>query len=396
MADALDKLSLDRLEADIARLAVELTRQLAHWLMLVAEFDRRGGARRSGFRGTSEWLAWRCGLSRRAARDHVRVARGLRERPLVRSAFATGELSYSKLRAITRAPACEDEAALLDLARSTTAAHLERKVSALRSAPSAGMDVAVAGHARRFVEWWWEPDGSLSLRARLPADDGAAFVETVETAAAAMHEPAPGAELPPPLGARRADALAEIVVSGAPRAQVVVHVDPPALACTAEQASERQGDVCRLESGPAIPSETARRLACDAELVVARSGGDGASDYGRRRRVVPPALRNSLERRDEGCRFPGCDRRHDLHAHHVTHWAHGGRTNRDNLVLLCRFHHRLVHEDGFFVRRLPGGDFAFSRPDGRVIDGVPSERGPLRARAPSPARAERLLSLAGR
>jgi len=396
MGNALDTLTLDRLEADIARLAVELTRQLARWLMLVAEFDRRGGARRSGFRGTSEWLAWRCGLSQRAARDHVRVARGLRERPLVRSAFAAGELSYSKLRAVTRAPSCEDEAALLDLARSSTAAQLERTVGALRSAPSADLDVAIAGHARRFVEWWWEPDGSLSLRARLPADDGAALVEVVETAAMAMHEPAPGTELPPPLGARRADALAEIVVSGAPRAQLVVHVDPPALACTTEQAPERQGDVCRLESGPAIPSETARRLACDAELVVARSDVGGAVDYGRRRRVVPPALRNALERRDVGCRFPGCDRRHDLHAHHVRHWAHGGRTSRDNLVLLCRFHHRLVHEDGFAVERSPDGNFVFSRPDGRVIDAARHTREPLRTRGPLPARAERLPTLAGR
>src|SRR5690606_29279471 len=128
-------------------------------------------------RGTAEWLAWQCGLSARAARDHVRVARGLLERPVVRAGFAAGELSYSKVRALTRAPAGEDEAGLVALARESTAAQLERAVRALRRMPSADVEVANAAYERRFVEWWWEPDGSLSLRARLPAEDGAAFVE---------------------------------------------------------------------------------------------------------------------------------------------------------------------------------------------------------------------------
>src|SRR6266542_1145173 len=108
----LDEITIERLEQDIARLCGELSQRLEHWLMLVAEFDRRGGARRWGFRGTAGWLAWHCGLSVRAARDHVRVARGLLERPLIRSAFASGELSYSKIRALTRAPVSEDEAPL--------------------------------------------------------------------------------------------------------------------------------------------------------------------------------------------------------------------------------------------------------------------------------------------
>src|SRR4051794_15515452 len=106
----LKELDIDRLEADIASLARDLTRRMERWLALVAEFDRRGGARRSGFRSTAEWLAWRCGLSQRTALDHVRVARALTERPLIRECLASGELSYSKVRAISRAPASEDEA----------------------------------------------------------------------------------------------------------------------------------------------------------------------------------------------------------------------------------------------------------------------------------------------
>ena len=382
----LTELPIERLEAAIESLATELAARLERWLALVAEFDRRGGARRWGFRGTAEWLAWHCGLTQRTARDHVRVARSLAQRPLVRSALARGELSYSKVRALSRASATEDEAGLLELARTSSAGQLERVVRGLRSAPSAGVDAAQHAHARRFVDWWWEPDGALSIRARLPAEDGSAFIEMIETAAAALHPPAPdahqalAAEAPPPsglplqrppLGARRADALAEVARSGSPRTQVVLHVDEAALACTASVAAERAGETCAIEDGPAIPSETARRLVCDASLVIAGHARDGAVGYGRTRRVVPPPLRTVLDRRDGHCRFPGCERRHDLHAHHIRHWAHGGATNADNLVLLCRFHHRLLHEDGFTIRRTGDGALHFHRPDHGPIPEAP-------------------------
>ena len=392
----LTQIPTERLEDDIASLAADLGRRMGRWLVLVAEFDRRGAARRRGFRGTAEWLAWHCGLQQRTARDHVRVARALEERSLVREGLASGELSYSKVRALSRAPAWENEAGLVDLARSSTAGEVERVVRALRSAPSAGLDVANAAHARRFVEWSWELDGSLSIRGRLPAEDGAAFIEMIETGAAALHgqamphERAAGQgtsavddssddgvssagepDWPPPLGARRADALAEIAHSGSPRTQVVLHVDEAALACTATAAEERAGETCELEDGPALPSETARRLTCDGELVIARAGKHDALDYGRKRRVVPAPLRTVLERRDRHCRFPGCERRHDLHAHHIKHWAHGGATRKDNLVLLCRFHHRLVHEDGFTVQRARDGTFDFRRPDRRRLPDAP-------------------------
>jgi Domain of unknown function (DUF222)/HNH endonuclease len=381
--DDLSQVPIDRLEADIASIASDLGRRLEQWLALVAEFDRRGGARRWGYRGTAEWLAWRCGLTQRTARDHVRVARELAARPLMRAGLASGELSYSKVRAISRAPAGEREAALVDLARSATAGEVEQVVRALRSAPSAGVDVINHAYERRFVAWSWEQDGSLSIRGRLPAEDGAAFIEMIETAAAAMYgssgrrgspaaadDAAPESDSlarRPPWGARRADALAEIAHSGSPRTQVVVHVDTAALACTADEAAQRAGETCELEHGPAVPSESARRLGCDATLITARRAQDGSIDYGRERRTVPAPLRTVLERRDRHCRFPGCERRHDLHAHHVQHWAHGGTTHKDNLVLLCRFHHRLVHEGGFTVLGSRDGTFLFARPDGRVV-----------------------------
>ncbi len=148
-------------------------------------------------------------------------------------------------------------------------------------------------------------------------------------------------------------------------------------------ASER--GFCRLDDGPAISAETARRLACEASLISMLHGPKGALDVGRKTRAIPPSLRRALQARDEGrCRFPGCENRKWMDAHHITHWAHGGETKLDNLVLLCTHHHRLLHEGGFTVSR--GGDdrLVFRRPDGKVVPSLPSPArgscGELRAR----------------
>jgi hypothetical protein len=88
---------------------------------------------------------------------------------------------------------------------------------------------------------------------------------------------------------------------------------------------------------------------------------------------VPAALRRALEHRDEGrCRFPGCENRRWVDAHHIVHWARGGETKLDNLVLLCGRHHRLVHEGGFGVARRADGSLVFRRPDGKIVPPVPS------------------------
>ena len=122
-----------------------------------------------------------------------------------------------------------------------------------------------------------------------------------------------------------------------------------------------------------VSPETARRVACDAATVTMRHGPGGGEilDVGRRTRTIPPALRRALAARDRQCRFPGCgNRRTD--AHHIEHWADGGRTALDNLVLLCRRHHRAVHEEGFRVTLDAAGDAHFLRPDGRPLAEAPA------------------------
>jgi len=141
-------------------------------------------------------------------------------------------------------------------------------------------------------------------------------------------------------------------IPGAPgnRYQVVVHVDAPALA-----DAEAPGQSV-LENGEHVPAETSRRLACDASRVVMQHARDGrVVEVSARTRTIPPALRRALHHRDRGCRFPGCGVRFGQ-GHHIRHWAQGGPTTLSNLAMLCRRHHRAVHEEGYEVDRQPDGD----------------------------------------
>ena len=126
-----------------------------------------------------------------------------------------------------------------------------------------------------------------------------------------------------------------------------------------------------LEDGTDVSAETSRRLACDAGKVVMKHDAEGKIlDVGRRTRTIPTAIRRALTSRDESCRFPGCGSKH-CEAHHLKHWANGGETSLDNLVLLCRRHHRAVHEEGYRIERAVDGELRFFRPQGWEIPFVP-------------------------
>src|SRR5262249_51990615 len=176
----------------------------------------------------------------------------------------------------------------------------------------------------------------------------------------------------PSLGKRRADALARVVesfvargaetLSGGERHQIVVHVD-------AQTLHDVRAGRCEHEDGPALPVETARRLACDASLVSIVEDEDGEPlSVGRKTRTIPPALRRALNSRDRCCRFPGCSNKHYVDGHHIRHWAEGGETTLSNLILSCRFHHRFVHEGGVTTQHLSDGALRFTMKDGRSLD----------------------------
>jgi len=150
------------------------------------------------------------------------------------------------------------------------------------------------------------------------------------------------------------------------RYQVVVHVDAAVL-----EDPDASGQSA-LEPGAHVSAETSRRLGCDASRVVMRHDPDGrVVEVGALTRTIPAALRRVLHYRDRGCRFPGCGLPFGQ-GHHIQHWANGGPTTLSNLALLCRRHHRAVHEEGYQVERLPDGELRFRRPDGKLLPDAPS------------------------
>jgi hypothetical protein len=421
--------SLEALEEEICALASHIHAATCRWLSLVAEFDRRQGWASWGARSCAHWVAWRCGIAPVSAREHVRVARRLAELPAVRAAFARGELSYSKVRAITRVDGLEREADLLSLAQHATAAQLERLVRAHRSVVAVER-VAQGARAERWLTWDHDDDGSLLLRGRLPAEEGAVLIAALEAArerlaaasaeagqAAAAGERGASAEardddpgtledgrdasaeaLATTAGEARADALmlmAETMLAGShgartggDRYQVVVHVD------TATLRGDERGETSELDDGVPLAAETARRLACDASIVRILERDGRPLSVGRKTRSIPPALRRALAARDRGCRFPGCTARHFVDAHHIEHWAQGGETSLSNLVQLCRHHHRLLHEGRYALEPGPDGRLIFRRPDGRRISDCPqAPRGHVGAIHARRVRADACVSL---
>lgn len=387
--DRLEQFTLDEVELQLCQLGAKINAATARWLTLAGEFDRRGGHEAFGFVSCATWLAWRCSITPRAAREQLRVARRLRELPLIAGAFGRGRLSYSKVRALTRAAEPAMEGDLLELAEEATAAQLERIMRGYRAALEP--DAAANAQSRRHLTTWWEDDGSLTIRASLPPEEGALFLKGLEVAGQELRdgpreEDATEAERGDegaPARRDRADglvALAESAIargaaaaSGGDRHQVVVHIDLDALGSRSETAS------AALSDGAALPAETVRRLGCDASIVsLVEQDGEPLS-VGRKTRSIPPALARALRSRDQGCRFPGCDRDRFVDAHHIEHWARGGETSLNNLIQLCRHHHRLVHEGGYSVAR-DGGDLVFRTPQGRVLQPVPgSPEGSTRA-----------------
>ena len=339
-----------------------------------------------------------------AAREKVRVARALESLPEIRAGFASGELSYSKVRAMTRVATAANEAVLLSIARHGTASHVEKLVRKYRWTQRRDAEkTAESQHLNRSVNWYFDENETFVLNARLPPEIGALVAQALQAADEVLREDRlrdERDELRPHVdvnrlawsrvstahSARRADALRLVAeaflkmrsdeveaTSSADRFQVVVHVDQAVLTENIE-ASDSEPHRAELDRGPALALETIRRLGCDGTVVGLVEGRDGEPlNIGRKSRAIPPAIGRALRARDGGCRFPGCDRTRFCNGHHVKHWIDGGETRLNNLLTLCTFHHTLLHEGGFGVAAIDDGIFVFTRPDGTRIP----ECGPL-------------------
>jgi hypothetical protein len=389
----------EELSEALTRLAGHINAAQYRFLKLLAALiERDAWLGHSGMKSPAHWLNYYCGVDLGAAREKVRVAKCLGALPLIDAAFSTGVISYSKVRAMTRAATPENEAFLLQVATHGTAQHVEKLVRKFARASR----VADARHDQRQYEarelcWYHDDDGMLVFRGRLPAAEGAAFVKAVGVLVqnAGWQKPAPqGSGQTEDLSAetsvaepaltfpqKRADALvamADLAMTAlasdgkpacaADKYQVIVHVDAgPAEDVSAETSEQRR---CTLESDAChfpLAATVARRLACDATLVTVVEDSAGAVlNVGRRTRTIPPAIRRALTLRDSGCRFPGCCETRFVDAHHIHHWCDGGETSLDNLVLLCRHHHGLLHQERFAIVQGVEG-FEFVRADGRRL-----------------------------
>jgi hypothetical protein len=349
-------------------------------LVLIREFDEQGYWQSEGLCSCAQWLNFRCGIGMNAAREKVRVAHALADLPNISAAFERGQLSYSKVRAMTRIADQDNEEFLLMIARHGTAYHVEKLVSQCRRVTrEQDTEQANQQYANRQLNYYYDESGALVINARLPAEQGALVVKALEMAMEKdfqqkTRDPDVSAETSveerPPIATKRADALAEMAETylnaepsasaTADRYQVVVHV-------SAETLQDAPGTSC-IDNGPHVSAETSRRLACDCSILKLTEDSEGEIlSIGRKTRAIPPSIRRALRFRDGGCRFPGCTHTSFVDGHHIQHWADGGETSLDNLVQLCRHHHRLVHEGEYACERSVDGRIEFRSPSGTVL-----------------------------
>jgi hypothetical protein len=389
---------IQQLEDDLCELAAHIDAAMFRWLELLREFDDCEGWAGDGIKSCAHWLNWKCGIGLGAARERLRVAHALPDLLQTSEAFRDGRLSYSKVRAITRVGSARNEEVLLNIAFHGTAWHVEQAVSAWRREQRLeALKKDNERHDLRELSCYFDDDGFFVINARLRPDQGAVVQQALNAMLDEMHEeqknvsagtsaaeqPSPLKQQPHPIASRRADALVRIAESvlagkslaGAGERYVVnIHTDMETL------RANGTGAEAELENGPNVSAETSRRLCCDAGVVhwlgqkSPDNGGIKPLSVGRKTRTIPPSIRRALQRRDKGCRFPGCSCSRFVDAHHIQHWADGGETGMNNLVLLCRHHHRLVHEGGFGLTLNAGGGFDFTDPRGKRISPAPQTR----------------------
>lgn len=344
----------------------------AELLAEIARIDELKGWADHGAKTPEEWVAWRLGVTPGDARHHIRIARKLKELPLISASFGRGELSYWQVRAIVPVATPEIEESLLNMARYSTAGQLQRLARAYKSClDRAELELSNERHRLRSLNYYFDDDGFLVLHGRLDAEQGAVLVAALEAAEESLRAEIPDdpTEERITFEQRRADALGEVARAAlaAPdgatpaRPSTIIHVDVASLI-------DGFGERCELADGPSIASETARRLTCDCTFQSFFEADGDVIDVGRKKRTVSPRMRKALEERDRICVFPGCDRKKFTQGHHILHWTRDrGETKLENLALLCFHHHRLMHEGGFTMRAEADMTFTFFKPDGSKI-----------------------------
>jgi hypothetical protein len=370
----------DSLVASVAQHHRAISAHQSQLLDAVVELDRRKAWRVDGATSMVAWLVQRCGVSAATAREWVSAAAKLRSLPKISDALAKGKLSFDQVKPLVEVAKPETDAELAERATRWSAKQVRELAIAARNQSD---QQASGSFARRFLRF---DDRRRGIAGVLPDEQYAMVKRSLLARASARLRDRT------PFDQRMADALHELCKrdlegtlgsspsTGGDRANVpearaggmrrnrptvVVHADMAFLA-GGEGAAEL--DVL----GP-ISREVARRLACDAKVLLSADGPSGQSlALGRSRRDPSDAQRIEIRRRDKGCRFPGCGHTEFTDVHHVAHWVDGGRTDLDNLVELCDQHHRSVHEMHWKISGDANVELVFRSPTGRMSHSTPS------------------------
>lgn len=316
----------------------------------------------------AHWLWMRYGLSDWKAHRWIAAARALEHLPRISRSFMSGELGIDKVVELTRFATPAAEADLVRWATGVSCGAIRRRGDL---AARVARDEIIDADRSRFLSWWFFDEGKrFGLEAELPAAQGAVVAKALERLAQTL--PAMPGELDPwYASARRADALVALCserIAADPdqdRATVVVHA-------RVEDLATGEGGV-EVEGAPPIHRSTFQRMLCNARIhTVVENASGGVLGLGRSTREPSAWMLRQVRYRDKECRFPGCGARRFTQAHHIRFWRDGGQTDLDNLVLICSFHHKLVHEYGWGLRREADGHVVWFRSDGGRYRAGPS------------------------
>jgi len=336
-------------------------------------FDDSGEYAADGALSVIAWLKWRCKLSGGAAAERVGIARQLEQLPRTEEAFARGDVGYQHVAMIARTAdhvgtgaVRKAEASLLQAAKTHDpgqfagiAKDFEHRIDA-----EGALAEANRAYERRYLHIGEPQDGLIRLDGLLDAEGGA----TLRTALNAHMLPGKDDDRTP--GQRRADALVEICRQPAkrssdgagPRPQLIITASIDTL------AGIPGAPAARLDSGAMVPSATVQRLACDAAITRITGLGEFDQEVTHASRSIPAATRRALAARDQHCVFASCDRLPVwCDGHHLVFWTRGGSTALPNLALMCRPHHRKVHEEGWTLERRKDGRWLATPPPRPVI-----------------------------
>ena len=350
--------SIDDLEQALDHFAGLAAAGWAQVCGLIREVDARQSWMGDGARSLVDWVAVKLRVRHHTAVQLVGVARRLADLPVVSERFGSGVLSLDQVDAISRIATPDTETEIIEQTAGLSNAVLDR--TARRHRGITEEKARSVWERRQLIRQWNLDESELRFNGRLPGDAGRLFDQAIDSRLDGIPvNPETGMFDPYPT--RAADALTGLAATTSSGSSTT----PNRLNIFADLDSLTTSDTgsAELDNGALIPNTTAQRLGCDSVVRGIVQDGQQVIGIGRASRQIPGWLRDLVYHRDGyHCQHPGCRHTRWLQIHHITPWSEGGTTDLDNLILLCGYHHRWVHEHGWHITG-PPGQHVFRRPD---------------------------------